>query len=178
MDIAGYRLSGSSARRLRAAAAIAVLSVVACLARAASSEPVWQSQDATGSSYALGQLVRDLQAAGEKVKVAGRYGLPFFDVASHVMRVNGSEPQLLVLEYPDELARAAASQKISSDGHSIGGRQVWWTAQPNFWARGRVIVLYLGRDPEALAMLTGILGASVTDCAEQESVGGERVGWP
>ena len=35
---------------------------------------------------------------------------------------------------------------------------ITWVDQPNFWAEGRVIVLYVGQDANIINLLTSVLG--------------------
>ena len=85
---------------------------------------------------------------------------PFFDVGGQVIRVNGADVQ--VFEYVDDTAREAESEQISPDRSAIGTSMVTWVDQPNFWATGRVIVLYVGTDEATLDLLEGVLGKPST----------------
>jgi hypothetical protein len=38
---------------------------------------------------------------------------------------------------------------------------VEWVSAPHFWASGKIIVLYVGDDAEAVDLLTGALGAPI-----------------
>lgn len=105
-------------------------------------------------------LVDGLRAAGATVEPAGEVEQAFFSVKGQIIQVNGADVQ--VFEYSDEAARQAESELISSDGTSIGTTMVTWVDQPNFWAKGRVIVLYLGKDPTIIDSLSGILGDPLT----------------
>lgn len=97
------------------------------------------------------ELVDALRAAGATVESAGTVEQPFFSVAGQIIRVDGVDVQ--VFEYVDETAREAESEQISLDGTSVGTSMITWVAPPHFWARGRVIVLYVGTDAATLDLL-------------------------
>jgi len=108
----------------------------------------------------LVELVDALRGAGAQVEPAGQVEQEFFLPAGQLIKVNGVDVQ--VFEYPDETSRMWDSDKISPDGSSIGTSMVTWVDQPNFWAKGRLIVLYLGEDPGMISLLDSILGESIT----------------
>jgi hypothetical protein len=51
---------------------------------------------------------------------------------------------------------------VSPDGSSIGTSMVTWVDQPNFWARDRLIVLYVGKDAGTIDLLSEVLGEPIT----------------
>lgn len=106
-------------------------------------------------------LVNALAAEGATVEPAGEVEQPFFRVKGQTIKVNGADVQ--VFEYDDAAAREAESSQISADGSSIGTSMVSWIDQPNFWAQGRLIVLYVGTDEGMLDLLTSILGQPLTN---------------
>lgn len=105
-------------------------------------------------------LVDALRSAGAMVEPAGEVEQAFFSVKGKKIDVNGAEVQ--VFEYSDDATRKAESDQISPDGSSIGTSMVTWIDQPNFWAKGRLIVLYLGTDPAMLSVLNTVLGNPLT----------------
>jgi hypothetical protein len=106
------------------------------------------------------ELVDALGAAGTSVEPAGTVEQPFFSVDGQIIRVNGADVQ--VFEYADEVARQTESERISNDGSAIGTSMVTWVERPNFWATGRVIVLYVGTNGEIMDLLEGALGEPTT----------------
>ena len=76
-----------------------------------------------------------------------------------------------VYEYASDAARRAWSRAISRDGGSInrGNRrtEVLWIAPPHFFARGKVIALYLGSDERLIADLASVLGPTLDPNAPQ-----------
>jgi hypothetical protein len=106
-------------------------------------------------------LVEALQTEGATVEPVAEVEQPFFGVDGQLISVNGTEVQ--VFEYADEAARQADSEKISPDGSSIGTTMVTWVDQPNFWAEGRLIVLYVGQDEDILNLFSNILGTRINE---------------
>lgn len=139
------------------------LTLAACMAQAP--EPVATSDTVSHGNEIGGyvELVDTLRAAGATVEPAGDIEQPFFNVSGYIIEVEGTEVQ--VFEYPDEIARQAESDLISPDGFSIGTTMVSWVDQPNFWFKGRVVVLYVGTDAAMQRLLSGVLGEPITDHA-------------
>jgi hypothetical protein len=113
-----------------------------------------------GDISGYSDLVDALAAEGATVDPAGEVEQPFFSVKGQAIKVNGADVQ--VFEYDDVAAREAESSQISADGSSIGTSMVSWIDQPNFWAQGRLIVLYVGTDEGMLDLLTSVLGQPLT----------------
>lgn len=110
------------------------------------------------------EFVDALRAVGASVEPQGDVHQPFFQVSGSVLQVNGVDVQ--VFEFADQASRQQASQMISGDGTSIGPNMVTWVDQPNFWARGRLIVLYVGQDQAIINLLTGVLGEPLTQLGD------------
>ena len=49
------------------------------------------------------------------------------------------------------------------DGSPNPTTMVTWIDQPNFWARGRLIVLYVGRQAATIERLSSALGQPLTE---------------
>jgi hypothetical protein len=113
-----------------------------------------------GDISGYSDLVDALAAEGATVDPAGEVEQPFFSVKGQAIKVNSADVQ--VFEYDDVAAREAESSQISADGSSIGTSMVSWIDQPNFWAQGRLIVLYVGTDEGMLDLLTSVLGQPLT----------------
>jgi hypothetical protein len=107
------------------------------------------------------ELVAALQAAGLRVEPAGEVDEPIFNTTARAIQVNGA--QLQVFEFPDEAARQQASDTIEGAGFIIGATAVDWIDQPNFWATGNIIVLYVGQDQTILPALTNLLGETINE---------------
>jgi len=107
------------------------------------------------------ELVDALRAAGATVDPAGTVSQPFFESEGQVIQVNGSEMQ--VFEFSNEQERQAAASHISPDGSSIGTTMVTWIDEPHFWAKGRVIALYVGSNEDVINLMSQVMGEPVTD---------------
>lgn len=125
----------------------------ACASPAAVEEPA-ATQNGAAAGYT--ELVDALSAAGATVEQADPVEQAFFSVPGQRILVNDAEIQ--VFEYAGEAARQVESDQISPDGSSIGTTMVTWIDQPNFWANGRLIVLYVGTDAAIIELLTDVLG--------------------
>ena len=75
--------------------------------------------------------------------------------------MNCSEMQ--VFEFSNEQERQAAASHISPDGSSIGTTMVTWIDEPHFWAKGRVIALYVGSNEDVINLMSQVMGEPVTD---------------
>ena len=113
-----------------------------------------------GNDYGSADFTADLEAAEATVRQAGEVEQAFFSVGGQLLSLDGQDVQ--VFEYPDAAYRQTESDQISSDGSTIGTTMITWVDQPNFWAKGRLIVLYVGRDAATIEMLSGILGEPLT----------------
>jgi hypothetical protein len=114
----------------------------------------------------LGEFLDALRAAGATVETATKIEQPFFPVAGQIVRVNGAEVQ--AFEFANEADRREVSDTISETGDQIGTSIVDWIDQPNLWATGRLIVIYIGRDQAIINLITGVLGDPITTPAAGE----------
>lgn len=108
-------------------------------------------------------LVDALKAAGAQVEPAGKIEQPFleeYNVNGQTIKVNGVDVQ--VFELTNEIMRRIVSSQISSDGSSIAGTVIDWLDQPNFWAEGCLIVLYVGTDAAMIDLISSVMGAPIT----------------
>lgn len=143
--------------------AILALSLSGCASVGKAGQPLATQPVGASGGIEIGgyeDLVDALKGAGAEVELVEEIEQPFFDVSGQMIKVNGAEVQ--VFEFADEAARKAASDKISPDGSSTGTAMITWIDQPNFWAKGRVIVLYVGKDEATIETLSDVLGAPLT----------------
>jgi hypothetical protein len=149
---------------------VLILSLSACgpirdrLPGLGSSDRPTQETEKVVSGEDFKSLLEHLQAAGADVSVAGQIEQPFFPVIGQVIDVNANSVQ--VFEFADLSARQKVSDTISANGDEIGTFMPTWIAQPNFWADGRLIVLYLGEDQALIELLSSILGTPITELEE------------
>ncbi|CAE6493362.1 hypothetical protein [Candidatus Nitrosotenuis uzonensis] len=80
---------------------------------------------------------------------------PFF-VPTVVLSVGGTDIQ--VYEFESESDAKAAMQTISEDGTQIGTSIIRWIDVPHFYASNKIIVLYVGQNPEITSLLESLLG--------------------
>ena len=85
----------------------------------------------------------------------------FFSVTGQVLSVNDNDVQ--AFEYADAQLAEAEAAMIASDGSSVGTSMMMWVATPHFYQSGRVIVLYVGDDADALAVLEAALGSPIAE---------------
>jgi hypothetical protein len=114
-----------------------------------------------GGPSGASTFIDDLRAAGATVTLVDEVNQPFFSVPGQVIRIDGTDVQ--VFEYEDWDARQAESDTISADGATIGATAVTWADRPNFWAAGRLIVLYVGKDARLVDLVTSLLGEPMTE---------------
>lgn len=74
--------------------------------------------------------------------------------------MNGSLVQ--VFEFSDEDTREQASSRITSEGQPYPNIIIEWEDQPYFWAKGQIIVLYVGKDQMVMDRLSQVLGDAIT----------------
>jgi hypothetical protein len=79
-----------------------------------------------------------------------------------VAKDQGKHAEIEVFEYSDEASRKADSDQISPVGHNIGTSMITWVDQPNFWAKGGITVLYVGKDAATIDLLSGSLDNPIT----------------
>lgn len=117
-----------------------------------------------GGVIGTAELVDGLREAGAQVEISGSVEQPFFPVSGQVLEVNGSQVQ--VFEFADQNGRRQVSDTISSSGDQIGTSLPSWIDQPNFWADGRLIVLYVGQNQSLIDLLSSVLGQPITEPRE------------
>ena len=104
-------------------------------------------------------LVRMLNHVGARASVAEqmpRDAFPFFSVNAHRVLVDGETVHVFL--YADPAGASADAARIDPSGQPIG-TQVTWVNPPRFYARGQLIVLYVGRNRGVSSMLETVLGA-------------------
>ena len=103
-----------------------------------------------------------LEARGLTVETEEPLEQPFFGAESVTrLVVTGgtlADPaEMQVYGYEDAGARAVDAGQITPDGN-LKTVMITWIATPHFFCGERVIVLYLGEDKEAIALLTELFG--------------------
>ena len=106
------------------------------------------------------ELVDKLRAAGATVEPNSTVEQPFFEVSGQMIKIDGADVQ--VFEFPDEATRESVSSLITPEGQPNPTSIVDWVDQPNFWAKGQIIVLYVGKDQSVIERLSQVLGDPIT----------------
>ena len=128
--------------------------------------PTTQSSAAGAPDFSSADLGRGLVALGHSARIveAPPDASSLLGTRPAVLCVDGAAA-VQVYEYASDAARMAWSRAISPDGGSISRgnsrTQVLWIAPPHFFARGRVIALYLGSDNRLIADLGTVLGPTL-----------------
>ncbi len=79
-----------------------------------------------------------------------------FSVPIKVISVGGVDVQ--VFEFKDESEAQASSLTVSEDGTEIGPSVIRWMDTPHFYTKGKLIVLYVGQNPEITNLFESLLG--------------------
>jgi hypothetical protein len=167
---------GRCERRVLLVACLLPLLVTACGVRQVYTEPgppMWPSPTGT-ATFDYHAFVDALKAAGVTAPLVEEGGAPLLnrDVRVYQVELGGSGlgqgtrfdgVVVQVYEYPDQALQQADVGQISPSGSPIGDRMVSWVDQPNFWGRGRLIVLYVGREPAVIQLLDQVMGDPITD---------------
>ncbi len=114
---------------------------------------------AAGQIGGYADLLAALQATGATVAPGGDVDQPSIPVKGHLITVNGADVQ--VFEFQDDVTRQQVSDTIAQTQDSIATSVPSHITWPNFWAKGRLIVLYIGEDRPTIGLLTGILGNTI-----------------
>lgn len=107
-------------------------------------------------------LIAELQLRGVEVtEVTGdASSSPFLTGSARSLCVNGRLVRLFEYESVDD--RRAESDQITTDGQPNDLTLVSWTGFPRFFAAGNLIALHLSGDSETLALLSDILGPTLS----------------
>lgn len=135
---------------------LAAMFIAACLPR---SEAVPQ----TGSADPLldyTAFVEELRGLGHTVEETGQIDAGLFNQQARTLRLNGQDLQ--VYQFSSAAAQQAAAATISANGYTVGTNNFFWISQPYFFARDRLIVLYLGVDEQMIELLASELGRPIT----------------
>lgn len=110
-------------------------------------------------------LERALSSRGHAVRVEPRSGgSGVLGIAPTLFCVDEVRA-IQVYEYSSDAARSAWSRAVSRDGGSITHgntiKEVLWIAPPHFFARGRIVALYIGSDRRLVRDLASALGPTL-----------------
>jgi hypothetical protein len=120
--------------------------------------------NATGETA---QFIDALRAQGATVDSAGEVAQPFLPVTGQLLTVNGADVE--VFEVQDEATRQQLSSAISQTG-SAGANIPEFVDQVTFWAKGRLIVLFVGQDQALSDSITKVMGDAIAQIQPQAQV--------
>ena len=109
-------------------------------------------------------LIDNLRAVGTSVEPFGNASQDVFSVPRNLIKVNGET--VSTWEFLDAYAAQTNAASVSADGNKIC-KQVFlgmqcsfydWIDIPHWYARGRMIVLYVGHNTSVINTLEAVLG--------------------
>lgn len=112
--------------------------------------------DFNGKVIDYQSLFSALKSRGLDVVLIEENDDSMFSVPAKVISVSGIPIQ--VYEFASESAVISSKEIISEDGTEIGLNSIRWMDTPHFYSQGRIIVQYIGHDPEILTLLEFFLG--------------------
>ncbi len=106
-------------------------------------------------------FVAALISAGAPAEEIGPTENSMFSGTGHIIKVNGQEVQAFEYPSPADMEKEAAN--IAPDGSQFTDKDgvpamIDWINVPHFFKKGRLMVVYVGRDEQTLEMLRAALG--------------------
>ena len=109
------------------------------------------------------RFVADLRRAGAPVSAAWMLkphtSFPWIPVPAASVSID--DHRVFAFEYATTEDVEDALRETSADGHEFASAQVSWTSDPHIYRSDRLIVLYVGRSPAMLDLLTRVLGPQI-----------------
>lgn len=111
-----------------------------------------------GMAIDYSSLVNAIQSRGVLVDLIDEIASESssFSVPIKVISVGRADVQ--IFEFQSESDAKAASLTISKDGTEIGTSIIRWMDTPHFYTQGKIIVQYIGQNPEIMNLLESFLG--------------------
>lgn len=111
-----------------------------------------------GMAADYGTLVDAIKSRGVSVEQTEEIAAESstFSVPTKVISVGGAD--IRVFEFASESDAVSTSLTVSEDGTKIGNSVIRWIDQPHFYTNGKLIVLYVGQNPEIMNLLEAFLG--------------------
>jgi hypothetical protein len=108
-------------------------------------------------------LIDALRSKNVTVDISGGVSQPFLHPQSGtIIRLSGgalaAPADLQLFEYGSASAASADAHQIRADGSGNATAIVDWVAPPHIFLKGRVLVIYVGRDAAVVSLLSGLLG--------------------
>lgn len=169
----GIARAGGAARRGAGLAAVTGLLALSACAPAPTPPPLGVPVPfADGSA-----LVEHLQRGGVDLEPLGTSQYVWFAAPATTYQVGSSEGDVLYIhEHADAAEAADAARRVSPDGsHVIGPDNkdilVQWLGEPHLYQNGRLLVVYVGTDPNVLSRLGEAMGAQFAGSEAKPQVG-------
>ncbi|KAF6242898.1 hypothetical protein C6988_06935 [Nitrosopumilus sp. b1] len=118
-----------------------------------SNEPV-QYFDGTVNDYVT--FLEAINSRGLAFELIETANDSSFSVPMKTLSISGIETH--VYEFETDQDAQMASKTVSSDGTQIGNNVIRWMDTPHFYTQGKLIVLYVGQNPEITSLLDSLLG--------------------
>ena len=99
----------------------------------------------------LNSFVMALKSRGVAVDLKEEIDDSSFSVPIKVFSVGGADIQ--VYEFVSELEMKKSQETVSRDGTQIGTSVIRWIDDPHFFSQGKIIVQYIGHNPEIMKLL-------------------------
>jgi hypothetical protein len=108
-------------------------------------------------------LIDTLRGKNVTVDISGGISQPFLHAPSGtIVRLSGGSlttpADVQLFEYGSASAASGDAKQIRPDGSGNANTIVDWIAPPHFFLKGRVLVIYVGRDQAVLTLLGSVLG--------------------
>ncbi|HSA97950.1 MAG TPA: hypothetical protein VLF17_02615 [Candidatus Nitrosotenuis sp.] len=101
-------------------------------------------------------LIDAIKARGVLVEPIDELEDSVFSVPAKTISVGGAVVQ--VFEFQNEPDAQKSSLMISKDGTEIGTSMIRWMDTPHFYTKGKIIILYVGQNPEIKNLFESLLG--------------------
>ena len=113
-------------------------------------------QPASAEGYGTEEFLAELREQGVEAEKGDSVEQAFFSVVGTYVNFNGESVQ--VFEYDTAETMESDAVLVDASGSSIGTSMMTWIATPHFYKKGRILVLYVGDNPETLKALESVLG--------------------
>jgi hypothetical protein len=130
--------------------ALLVVLVTALVLSACGGQPV------SAQGFGTEEFIEALQAKGVDAERGDSVEQAFFSVVGDYVNFNDESVQ--VFEYETSATMESDAQLVDASGSPIGNSMVSWIATPHFYKKGRILVLYIGDNAQALDTLESVLG--------------------
>ena len=134
---------------------VAAASSAACTQNSLESNQAAKRKSVAGPVTDYDSLIESLRGAGFSVEPQGEAEQPFLSIEGRMIRVSGEDVQ--VFQYTNAAAAEAQAALISPDGSAVGTSRPHWVGTPHFYKKGKLLVLYVGDDDNALKALDAVL---------------------